>query len=239
MRARAELNVLASGRLGRVVSSPPIAFRASGDEVYVVGTAAGPLGDDDLSTTVNLAAGAILRLRSAAATILYGGGPSRQHFMVNLGAGACLDWRPEPLIATSGCHHAQHVRLCVGEDATVEWTEEVVLGRHGEGPGVVDLRFDVVVAGLPLLRHQLLIGGPRWDGPAVLGTSRAVGLRLIVGPGPPPPVEVGDGWAWMELEGPGRLLVALAPGLPELRHRMGVVTRDVPDGRDGELSHQG
>ncbi|MGI8752821.1 MAG: urease accessory protein UreD [Acidimicrobiales bacterium] len=221
MRARAELNVLASGRLGRVVSCPPVTFRAAGDAVYVVGTAAGPLGDDDIGIAVTVAEEATLRLRSAAATILYEGRSSRQRFEVSVGRCATLDWHPEPLIATAGCHHSQYVSLRVGEDAEVDWTEEVVLGRHGEEPGALDLRFDVDVAGVPLLRHQLVIGGPGWDGPAVVGPHRSVGLRLIIGPGMAPAADAGDGWAWMDLDGPGLLLVAVAGGLSELRERMG------------------
>lgn len=220
MRARAELNVLPSGRLGRVVSSPPVTFRAAGDAVYVVGSAAGPLGDDDIGIAVTVADHATLRLRSAAATILYGGRSSRQHVEVSVGRSATLDWHPEPLIATAGCHHAQHVHLRVGEDAEVDWTEEVILGRHGEEPGPLDLRFDVDLAGVPLLRHQLVIGGPGWDGPAVVGPHRSVGLRLIIGPGGPRTEGSGEGWAWLDLDGPGRLLVAVAGGLGELRDRM-------------------
>jgi urease accessory protein len=225
VKAHASLVVDGSGGLERVVSAPPVTFRAAGGAVYIVGTAAGPLGEDDISMDVRVAAGGMLRLRSAAATIVYAGRSSRQVFDVHVGAGAALDWRPEPLIATAGCHHVQDVRICLDPGASLDWSEEIVLGRHGEEPGAIELRLRVDAGGRPLLRHQLLIGQPGWDGPAVLGSARATGLRLVAGAADRRATEsgarsVGDGWAWMDLEGPGRLLVAVGADLAELRVRM-------------------
>jgi urease accessory protein len=219
----AELSIDGAGRLARVVSAPPVTFRAAGGAVYIVGTAAGPLGEDHVTVRVDVAAGGTLRLRSAAATIVYAGIASRQTQEVRVGSGATLDWHPEPLIATSDCRHVQDVVIDLDEGAHLDWTEEIVLGRHGEEPGIVEFRLRVEVAGRPLLRHQLSIGQPGWDGPAVLGPARATGLRLVVGSDPPVDGRsVGDGWAWMDLEGPGRLLVAVAPDLAELRQRMAI-----------------
>jgi urease accessory protein len=229
VRSRAELSIDARGRLARVVSAPPVTFRAAGDAVYLVGTAAGPLGEDDISVTVDVAAGGVLRLRSAAATIVYSGRGSRQTFMVTVGRGATLDWHPEPVIATAGCHHVQVARIDLDEGAELDWTEEVVLGRHGEAPGAIDLRLDVDRAGVPLLRHQVVVGAPGWDGPAVLGGHRSTGLRLRSGPNcPTPAVTVGEGWAWMALDAPGWLLVAVADDLPQLRARMAAATEHSP-----------
>jgi urease accessory protein len=224
VRALAELGIDDAGRIARVVSAPPVTFRAAGDAVYIVGTAAGPLGEDHVTMRVDVAAGGMLRLRSAAATIVYAGKASRQTQEVRVGPGATLDWHPEPLIATRGCHHVQDVAIDLGEGAYLDWTEEIVLGRHGEEPGVVEFLLRVDIAGRPLLRHQLLVGQPGWDGPAVLGPARATGLRLVVGPDPGVTERtVGEGWAWMDLEGPGRLLVAVAGDLAELRRRMAIV----------------
>jgi urease accessory protein len=225
VRADAALHIDAGGRIGRVVSAPPVTFRAAGGAVYVVGTAAGPLGEDDVRVQVRVAAGGELRLRSAAATIVYAGRSSRQAFDIAVGPGASLDWRPEPLIATTGCHHLQDVSVSLAEGASVDWTEEVVLGRHGEAPGEVELRLSVDSGGRPLLRHHLVVGRPGWDGPAVLGAARATGLRLLAGPGVSPagsggPGDVGLGWAWMDLDGPGRLLVAFGADLAQMRERM-------------------
>ena len=49
----------------------------------------------------------------------------------------------------------------------------------------MSLRLDVDIDDHPLLRHQLELGPgvPGWDGPAVLGANRAVGLVLLAGRG--------------------------------------------------------
>lgn len=233
MRARACLSVRPDGRLGRVVSAPPLTFRSTGDTVHLVGTAAGPLGDDVLGLTVDVAAGATLRLRSAAATILYSGPGTSLSVDVAAGAGAHVDWRPEPTIATAGCHHRQATRVTVDATASVDWTEELVLGRHGEGPGYLDVRLDVDHGGRPLLRHQLIVGAPGWEGPSGLGGHRAVGVRLLAGPARPvnlPDPCCGPGWAGCELDGPGVLLLAVGRDLLELRDRMASVHTAVTGG---------
>ena len=219
MRARAELRVDGRGHIRRVVSAPPIAFRRAGDAVYFVGTAAGPLGDDDLAIRVEVRDGGSLKVRSAAASVVYAGVRSRQRFEISVGTDATLDWYPEPVIATSGCHHLQEVRISLAPDARLDWTEEVVLGRHGEKPGEIELRMHVDLAGRPLLRHGLAVGAPGWDGPAILDGRRATGLRLVVGDAPPAST-TGPGWAWLDLIGPARLLVAYGADLAELRRRM-------------------
>lgn len=221
MRAEAELRVEGCGDILRMVSAPPITFRRAADAVYLVGTAAGPLGDDDLALTVEVGAGGSLRVRSVAATVVYAGAGSRQRLDISVGEGAALDWRPEPVIATAGCHHLSDVRIGLAAGARLDWTEELVLGRHGEHPGRIELRLRVDLDGRPLLRHQLAVGAPGWDGPAVLGDRRAAGLRLVVDPAPPRhPSTAGAGWAWLDLDGPARLLVSHGRDLAEMRSRM-------------------
>lgn len=222
MKAEAELCVERRGQIRRMVSAPPITFRRAPEAVYLVGTAAGPMGDDDLTVRVEVCDGGWLTVRSAAATVIYAGGGSRQRFAVSVGRGGTLDWHPEPVIATAGCHHLQDVRISLAADARLDWTEEVVLGRHRETPGRIELHLRVDLDGRPLLRHQLAVGAPGWDGPAILGDQRAAGMRLVVDPASPaPPSTAGTGWAWLDLDGPARLLVGYGSDLAELRNRMG------------------
>jgi urease accessory protein len=233
MRACAELTVDppatagGSSRLTRMVSAAPLAWRRTPDAVYLVGTAATPVGDDDVEVVVNVRPGAALVVRSAAATMVWGSttspGGSRQRTSVDLGEGASLDWHPEPLIATSTCHHRQHVSVRMAPSASLRWTEEIVLGRHREPPGRLDLRIDIDIDGQPLLRHQLIIGptSPGWNGPAVLAGHRATGLLIVAGSGTQARQASGPGWATMILEGSGVLAIAVAPDLPALRVALG------------------
>lgn len=230
VRASAELTaappLVAGGppRLVRRRDAAPVAWRATPDAVYMVGTAASPVGHDDVRIDVSVEAGATLQVRSAAATVAWRGSGSAHHITAAVADNASLVWHPEPFIATAGCCHRQRARVRLEGRGRVRWVEELLLGRSGERPGALDLRLDVDVNGQPLLRHQLVVGpgAPAWGGPAVIGPSRCVGLVLQAGAGTtpcPPAAHSGPGgsWAALELEGPGRLFLALAPDLPALR----------------------
>jgi urease accessory protein len=209
-----------------MVDAPPVGWRPTAEAVYLVGTAGGPTGDDSVHLDIEVEATGCLKVRSTAATVVYHGTGTSHGVDARVGPGASLDWAPQPVIVTAGAHHTQSSRVDIDPTATLDWSELVVLGRTGEGPGRADLRLDCVLAGgRPLLRHQLIIGpgASGWDGPAVVGADRAVGLRLRAGPhlGAPSPSQ-GEGWAWMALDGPGWLLTAVAPDLPGLLERMAV-----------------
>ncbi len=221
MRANAALRVEAGPdrcRLTRVVESAPIGFRQTRDAVYMVGTAAGPLGADQLSSTIEVGVGARLTMRSTAASILYAGSGSgsRTETVVTVAADATLTWRLEPTIVTSGCRHDASTQVWLAPSARLDWTELVVCGRDGERPGSLHLRFDVDAGEAPLLRHGLVIGpdGPGWDGPFVLGERRMLGMRLVRA-AEGASVETGDdgrgeGFAAMRLD--DRTVVVMAVG---------------------------
>lgn len=209
--------------MARLVDAPPVAFRPTTSGVYLVGTAASPVGGDDVRIEVRAAADGDLSVRSSAASVAYAGGVSRRTVHAVAGPASRLSWRPEPLIVTSGADHYQRTVLECSPDATVEWAEITLLGRHDEPSGRVRLRFDADVGGRPLLRHELRVGpgAPGWDGPAVLGPARAVATLLVTTPDLTPPGRTtGDGWAWLELDGPGWLLVAIGPDLPDLERAL-------------------
>jgi urease accessory protein len=185
-----------------------MAFREAPGAVYVVGTAASPVGDDQISLQVTVERGARLTLPSVASTIARASAGSSLSIEVRVEAGGTLDWRLQPLVAPG---------------ARLRWAEEIVLGRYGEGPGRLDMRLDVDVDRRPLLCHGLEVGpgAPGWDGPAVLGAGRAVGLVLTAGDGEQTTgAAAGNGWAAMPLDGPGALVQAVARDLPDLRQAL-------------------
>ncbi len=174
-------------RLNCLRSSAPISVRQTPDGVYLVGTAAGPLGGDDLLLEIEVEAGARLVVRSAAASLALPGNtglPSTVTVQAHVGAGGSLWWLPEPVIAGGGCDHRIHNRITLDPGASVVWRDELILGRRGEEPGRVRSRIDVTLGGAPLLRNELRVGAgaPGWDGPAVLGDAGAVGSLLVTGP---------------------------------------------------------
>ena len=164
--------------------------------MFLVGTAASPVGGDEIEIRVTVGPGAHLVVRSAASTIAWASGGARLHLEVEVGAGGCLDWALQPLVASASCQYTQEAAVSLAPGAELRWAEEVVLGRHNEEPGDLDLRLDVDWDGLAVLRHRLAVGpaAPGWDGPAVLGGARAVATHLVAGARPGRRAAAGAGW---------------------------------------------
>ena len=236
MRSRAELRVAAPARgngrgdrcrISWAKDAPPIAFRETPEAVYLVGTAAFPVSDDQVSLEVHVGSGATLRLRSAASQVAWTSTGATFFIDAFVQAGGCLDWHLQPLLSTAGCNFSQRAIVRLENGATLRWREEIMLGRHLEEPGRLDLRLDVDTDGAPLLRHQLGVGpgSPGWDGPAVLGQNRAVGFVLLAGDDEHTASTACDAWAAMPLDGPGVLLQAVAPDVPALREALALADR--------------
>lgn len=175
-------------RLTRVRSAPPLGVRAAAGSVWLVGTAAGPLAGDRVRLRVEVGAGASLTVRSTAAMVVLGGPApegSELSIDVDVGPGAELRWLPEPTVATGRCRHRTSARVRLAVGATLVWREELVTGRHGEGPGRFTSRLDVESEGGPVFRQEVAVGqgAPGWAGPAVLGGAKASGTLVVIGAG--------------------------------------------------------
>ena len=193
MRAVAALVAELSPTTGRtrcstLRSDPPLTLRAtSGDVVHLVGSAAGPVGGDELHLSVAVGAGGRLTVRSVAATVALpgvDGASSTLAVDVTVREDARLHWLPEPTIVARGCDHRASTQIVLAPRAELVWREVVVLGRHGEPGGSLLQRLRVDVAGRPLVRNDLAVG-PRWPaslGPAGIGEARTVATALVVGP---------------------------------------------------------
>jgi urease accessory protein len=194
MQARAELVARVDDR-GRtqavtLLGQAPLLLRVTdrcGDAltVHLVGGAAGPLGGDRLATDVVVGALARLRVRSVAASLAQPGlshaGHSEARVAVSVGAGAMIDWHPQPLISVVGSNHVQHTTVALADDtSTLRWVDEVVLGRHGEPGGQLTVHQRFTVAGQAVVHHTLRFG-PDLDGVGRHGTARAVVTALVIG----------------------------------------------------------
>ncbi|WP_433326040.1 urease accessory protein UreD [Spirillospora sp. CA-294931] len=209
-------------RLTRLRSDGPLALRATPDAVYLVGAAAGPLGGDRLELDIDVRPGARLSVRSAATAVaLPGPGQSRMTVRATVGEGAHLDFHPEPTVAAARCDHRAEAFVALAPGATLRWCEEVVLGRHREPPGRHTGRLDVMLDGVPLLRHELRLDVPSsYATAAVLGGATAVGGVLLVGPDLPTEPRVTAGVSALPLAGPGVLITATAADSATLRRRL-------------------
>jgi urease accessory protein len=224
--------------------SPLLVRRTGATRVHLVGGAAGPLGGDDLTVCVEVRAGAVLCVRTVAASLALPGHsaePSRMRIEARVAAGAVLCWLPEPVIAAAGCDHHTESTVDVEDGGTVLWREELICGRAGESSGRAVQRISVCHAGRPLLRQELTVGtgAPGWDGPAVLGGARVTGQLLVLSPdwrdgGPPAARVLGPGAAQMPLVGPAILATATGTQAHQVRAHLKAVAcryRPRPPGR--------
>lgn len=225
MRARASIVAAACGGATRLVdlrSEAPLIVRSTADGVHLVGGAAGPVGGDDLEISVRVGAGASLTVRSAAATMAMPGRDGARSLLrtrLDVGAGASLDFRPEPLISVRGSDHEACTSVRLAARARLVLHEELVLGRHDEASGRVRTRLHVVQAERTVLVHELDLGGAAagWSSGAVIGSARVLVSTLVVGPDAPdtPSVLVDRATeasaAWMPLRPGVAMRQALGP----------------------------
>jgi len=211
-------------RLVELRSCPPISLRDTPDGLYVVGSAAMPLGGDVLSLELIVEEGAELVVRAAAAAIALRGDATASRFAVRavVAAGGSLTWLPEPLVSTAGSRHEADSRVVLGEGASLLWREEVVLGRSGEDPGAYRGRLRVDRGGAPLLRHELRLEGDWAVGPAVLDGAGAVGTLFACGPSviAGPTRSLGEAAALMTLAPDAVLAAVLAADAPGVRRAL-------------------
>lgn len=216
MRARARIVAVAdrdgATRVVELLQAPPLGLRCTPDAVYLVSTAQGLVGDDDLRLEVALGPGARLRICSVAATIAYASRGAAFTVHAEVGEAATLDWRPQPTIVTAGCVARVRADLDVAEGGSVAFLETCLLGRHGEEPGSFEHLLTADYANKPLLRHRIATGPEEgaWNGPAVIGSGRALGLGLFAGDLHQPETAVGEGWAVHALDGEGVLFSGVA-----------------------------
>jgi urease accessory protein len=191
VRASAAIGVVAAGAAGgsrcRVLrSAPPLTFRETSAGLTWIGSAAGPVGGDDLELSLGLEPGTSLAVGSVAASLVHpgpGGETSMTRIAATVGSRARLRWSPHPTVLVRGCDHSTLVEVDLAEDAALVWRDEVVLGRHGEPSGSLRQRVTVDRGRRPLLRSELRLG-PRWpgaNGPAGAAGARAIGSVLLVG----------------------------------------------------------
>jgi urease accessory protein len=219
--ARIVVGAALDGRpvVGELVTPAPLGARLSGGALYLLGTAAGPLGGDRLALTLRVTAGASLTVRSAGASLAQRGDgtPSLHTVIVHVEDGAHLVWDVEPLIAAAGCDHRTTATVHLGVGASVVWRDEVVLGRSGEAPGRCRSGLRIERDGAPILDHELSTTLAGWDGPAVTAGAKVVGHLAVVGQ-PVAPTSVASVRAgWLRLGDDVGLAVALADDHATLR----------------------
>ncbi|WP_280258628.1 urease accessory protein UreD [Nocardia abscessus] len=180
---RTELRIVATtSALPEIHASGGLSARRTGpNTVHLIGTAATPLGGDELDIVIAVAPGAELVVRSVAATLALPGAATPLSFgrwHLEVGSGATLDFDPEPMVVAGGARHHTVTTIRLASGARLRMRERVQVGRAGENGG--EWRGDLIadVDDMPLLRHRLALGAgtPADD---ALAAPRALASELV------------------------------------------------------------
>ncbi|WP_432835606.1 urease accessory protein UreD [Dactylosporangium sp. CA-092794] len=161
--------------------APLLPRRTGPNEVHFVGGAAGPLGGDDLSVEIEVGPGAVLWVRTVAASIALpgrDGAESRLSVHATVADGGRLAWLPEPTVAAARCRHHTVSSAELSAGAGLVWREEVVFGRHGEAPGDIRLSTTIRRDSRPWYRSDVAVGPSHPGGPAILDGARVLSTLI-------------------------------------------------------------
>ena len=213
----------------------PYWCRWDGATLWIVGSAATPVGDDDITLDLHIGPAVTATVRSVAATIVYAArGPgTRTTTRLHVASNATLTWKPEPVIVTTRARHLATVILDVATGGAVVADELVVLGRSDEAPGgyrsVTDLRRDGERTSLTSFDTAT----PGWSGPGGTGGAKVVGTRVVVRHAESPDEEDGalvdTSTVVLRPQGGGALVTTLAPDPERARAQLDAA---LPGGHD-------
>lgn len=192
----AVLEVRAGGQIAQLRRGSRIAPRIlrslTGGAVRAtfVATQAGPLAGDHDGIRIVVGPAARLILTPVAATLAL---PGVQRTLLTLdifvGAGGRLIFDEAPLIVACGAHVQRSATIQLEDGAVAALRDTVMLGRHGEPPGILYSDLRVTLAQAPLLHDGLRIDSPHSHvalppGHHVLTTLCLLGARPPADPRP-------------------------------------------------------
>lgn len=182
--------------------------------VHMVGSAATPLGGDDVELVVEVGPGAGLVLTGVAAALALpaqGGEPSRLVLQLTVGDGASVQYLPEPTVVTRRAEHSGELHASLGEGARLRAREVLVGGRSAEAAGRYRGLTRVTRCGRPLLTQLQELGDAELQASgAHLAGRRVLGSEVLVwGEDPADPV-ASDWWSLTPLAAGGSLATSVA-----------------------------
>ncbi len=154
------LLVASSNRLPRIACSGGIQARCTApDMVHLVSAAAIPLGGDTINIRVVVETGAVLKLRSAAATVALPGAKTlTSHASWDIEVSGSLDVDLEPTVVAADARHLSTATLVLRDDGRVRFRERVQIGRCNERAGFWSGSLWADRDDRPLLRHRMELG---------------------------------------------------------------------------------
>jgi urease accessory protein len=187
---RAELNVeLVRADDGTVVARGELAVtpfwcRWDGTTLWIVGSAATPVGDDDIHLDLRVGEGVAAEVRTVAATVVYAarGEGTRLTTRLHVDSGATLRWQPEPVIVTRRARHRSSTVANVQPGGALLADEIVVLGRTDEDAGRYVGQLELRRGDEPVALTSFDTSVPGWAGPGGTDGAKVVATRVVVDP---------------------------------------------------------
>ncbi len=164
------------------LAATPYWCRWDGTTLWIVSSAATPVGDDDITFDLTVGEGVTAVVRTVAATVVYAarGDGTRLTTRLHIGSGASLVWQPEPVIVTARARHRSRLEADVASGGTLVADELVSFGRSNEDAGrfasMTDLRRD----GATISLTSFDTATPGWSGPGGTAGAKVVGTRVVV-----------------------------------------------------------
>jgi urease accessory protein len=129
------------------------------DTVHLVSAAATPLGGDSVCVRIVVEPGALLRVRTAAATVTLPGPITQEsHAMWTLEVAGELDLDPQPTVVAATSRHITSTCLALDGSGRVKLRERVQIGRSNERQGFWSGSLHADIDGSALLRHRIELG---------------------------------------------------------------------------------
>ncbi len=258
MKARLAIGLHRAGD-GSVVATGTLAVtpywcRWDGSTLWIVGSAACPVGDDDITLDLRVGDGVTATVRNVAATVVYGGRGEGTRLTTRLhgAAGATLIWQPEPVIVTARARHQATLVADVQRGGTLLADEVVVFGRSREEAGPYRSTTDLRLDGEPICLSSFDTATPGWSGPGGAAGATVVGTRVLIGPTAVAeaerPIPVDPATVVLQPEGGGALATTLAPDPERARAQLAAAlpgpdptpsARDDAPGPQRGLGHRG
>jgi urease accessory protein len=158
---RSEVLIVARpDRRPRIESRGGLAARETEpDTVHLVSAAATPLGGDSVCVRVVVESGAVLRVRTVAATVTLPGATTRESQAIwALEVAGELDVDPQPTVVAASSRHITSTRLAIEGSGRIKLRERIQIGRTGERQGFWSGLLHADVDGSALLRHRVELG---------------------------------------------------------------------------------
>lgn len=213
MRTEVQI-VVRRGALPRIRCHGGLQARITGPEtVYLVSSAANPLGGDHIGVQLRVLDGARLTVRTvAAAVVLPGRLTSESTTVWDCEVDGLLDLDPAPTVVAADARHHSHIWVRGSTSSQLRLRERVQIGRTGESNGMWSGTIEADLDGSPLLRHRVEVGaGAVTDDELIRPRAIISELRYpaIQNAKPPPPDAT-----LLQLAGGGTLMTWLGGRLP-------------------------